>query len=72
MHKYTRVFLGVAVFFVMGIGVSAFAQSSAQNATQTAADVYTCPMHPEVTSDKPGSCPKCGMFLVKKDSEGAK
>ncbi len=25
---------------------------------------YSCPMHPEVISDKPGSCPKCGMFLV--------
>ncbi|MCC8426591.1 heavy metal-binding domain-containing protein [Mucilaginibacter sp. UR6-11] len=27
---------------------------------------YTCTMHPEVTSDKPGKCPKCGMTLVKK------
>ena len=26
---------------------------------------YTCPMHPEVTSDKPGKCPKCGMNLEK-------
>jgi hypothetical protein len=26
---------------------------------------YTCPMHPEVISDKPGKCPKCGMTLVK-------
>jgi hypothetical protein len=26
--------------------------------------VYTCPMHPEVVSDKPGQCPKCGMNLV--------
>lgn len=24
---------------------------------------YTCPMHPEVISSKPGSCPKCGMAL---------
>jgi hypothetical protein len=27
---------------------------------------YTCTMHPEVTSDKPGKCPKCGMALVEK------
>lgn len=25
---------------------------------------YTCPMHPEVVSDQPGKCPKCGMDLV--------
>jgi Cu+-exporting ATPase len=25
--------------------------------------LYTCPMHPEVTSDHPGDCPKCGMAL---------
>jgi len=24
---------------------------------------YTCPMHPEVVRDAPGSCPKCGMAL---------
>ncbi|NIM57989.1 MAG: YHS domain-containing protein [Candidatus Aminicenantes bacterium] len=28
--------------------------------------VYTCPMHPEVKSDKPGKCSKCGMKLEKK------
>lgn len=32
----------------------------------THADTYYCPMHPTVTSDKPGSCPICGMALVKK------
>src|SRR4051794_1587360 len=26
--------------------------------------VYSCPMHPEVTSDQPGRCPKCGMKLL--------
>ncbi|WP_420962353.1 heavy metal translocating P-type ATPase [Brucella sp. IR073] len=25
--------------------------------------LYTCPMHPEIVEDKPGSCPLCGMAL---------
>jgi hypothetical protein len=25
--------------------------------------LYTCPMHPEVQSDRPGICPKCKMNL---------
>jgi Cu+-exporting ATPase len=24
---------------------------------------YTCPMHPEIVQDHPGSCPRCGMAL---------
>jgi membrane fusion protein, copper/silver efflux system len=27
--------------------------------------LYTCPMHPQVIQDHPGSCPICGMTLVK-------
>lgn len=26
--------------------------------------IYTCTMHPEVQSEKPGDCPICGMPLV--------
>jgi Cu+-exporting ATPase len=29
----------------------------------SSATTYTCPMHPEVRQDHPGSCPKCGMTL---------
>ncbi|WP_261512361.1 multicopper oxidase domain-containing protein [Chryseobacterium paludis] len=33
---------------------------------------YSCPMHPEVISDKPGKCPKCGMDLVEKEDQKQK
>jgi hypothetical protein len=39
---------------------------TAQGANEQAkAAVYKCPMHPNVTSDKPGKCPECGMNLEK-------
>ncbi len=28
-----------------------------------AGTIYTCPMHPEVRQEGPGTCPKCGMAL---------
>ena len=38
--------------------------------TKSMANVqYTCPMHPDVISDKPGKCPKCGMDLVVKETK---
>ena len=27
--------------------------------------VYQCPMHPQIVQDHPGTCPICGMTLVK-------
>ncbi|WP_457616380.1 copper-transporting P-type ATPase [Lutibacter sp.] len=38
-------------------------------------DKYTCPMHPEIIRDAPGSCPICGMDLIAvipKESEESK
>ncbi|BDT67824.1 copper-transporting P-type ATPase [Comamonadaceae bacterium OS-1] len=32
-------------------------------APAVAGAIYTCPMHPEVRQDHPGSCPHCGMAL---------
>ena len=31
-----------------------------------ATETYTCTMHPEIITNEPGKCPKCGMDLVKK------
>lgn len=39
------------------------ASTGAARAPAPATAVYRCPMHPEVTSDRPGKCPKCGMTL---------
>ena len=36
----------------------------AEPMSETGRTDYTCPMHPEVRSNKPGKCPKCGMDLV--------
>jgi Cu(I)/Ag(I) efflux system membrane fusion protein len=40
--------------------------------TQAKGDVkYTCPMHPQIIEDHPGSCPICGMTLVKKTGQAS-
>ena len=37
--------------------------SKAKPEPHAAQGKYTCPMHPEVVQDGPGTCPKCGMAL---------
>ena len=41
------------------------AQQRASTADSQDDEFYVCPMHPDVTSDKPGKCPKCAMTLVR-------
>jgi CopA family copper-resistance protein len=54
-------YLLIAVSFLLA-GIKLSGQSTKDLSTS----YYTCPMHPEIRSDKPGNCPKCGMKLVKK------
>jgi hypothetical protein len=39
---------------------------------EVAAKVYSCPMHPDVTSNEPGKCSKCGMDLTLSKKEEMK
>ena len=39
-------------------------ETALEHAEQHLDPSYVCPMHPQVTSDAPGSCPICGMDLV--------
>jgi len=43
-------------------------QTAREHALKHAEPGYVCPMHPQVTSDEPGSCPICGMDLVQRKS----
>lgn len=47
-----------------------FAAACTTEETSKGDDTYTCPMHPTVISDRPGSCPVCGMDLVRKARAG--
>lgn len=71
MRKILFSSLGVALLFVIagckGGGDSMGSMGGSQPSTMPASMMmYTCTMHPEVVSDKPGKCPKCGMDLVAK------
>jgi membrane fusion protein, copper/silver efflux system len=46
---------------INSVSPGAAAPSSVRAAAR---QLYTCPMHPDVISNKPGKCPKCGMDLV--------
>lgn len=43
---------------------SNFAQHADQHEDRREINHYTCPMHPQIKSDKPGECPICHMTLV--------
>jgi len=65
----------ILLLFVITAGTATFAQKSksvpskADTAYQAA---YTCSMHPEVVSNKPGKCPKCNMSLTESKKEKMK
>ena len=47
--------------------VPGFHKDDGQNhIEQTSKPLYTCSMHPFIIKDKPGTCPICGMELIKK------
>ncbi|MFA6058706.1 MAG: multicopper oxidase domain-containing protein [Taibaiella sp.] len=53
---------------LMGFYGAAYAQHEGHKAPvqqKKQQAIYTCPMHPEIQSSKPGTCPKCSMALVR-------
>ena len=65
--------MAVAILFAVGTVFAAHSTNLVSDTTKTkkvkpAKVIYTCPMHTDVVSYKPGKCPKpgCGMTMVKK------
>ena len=61
------------VIVLILFSVSGFSQETKINTIDSVKESenvkYTCSMHPEMISDQPGICPKCGMELIKKTND---
>ena len=71
MKKITLIILILATYFFAQAQVMK-GMNMTKKETKQQQETYTCPMHPEIHSTKPGNCPKCGMKLVKEKPKQVK
>lgn len=66
MNKYIKYSLAFIVLSIIGIAIYLFAiKTDNHSEKEHQSEVYTCSMHPQIRQDHPGSCPICGMTLIK-------
>jgi putative DNA topoisomerase len=53
----------IAIFVITSVFAQKRTDIPVPSKEATLKTTYACPMHPEVTSDKPGKCTKCNMQL---------
>lgn len=76
MNQRKGLLLGVLLIVIAGTLLYTFFYRSSnetmsQDHTHENQSIYTCPMHPEIRENKPGSCPICHMKLVKVTDESS-
>ncbi len=68
--KQITTFLIVPLILAAILSCNNSKDSHSKHQTGTTKDIYTCPMPEDsVFSDKPGTCPKCGMGLIKMEQD---
>ncbi len=75
MSRPRKVLVAVVLaagFFFAGYLARPPQPAGSPGSVKPAAVTYTCPMHPQYTSDRPGDCPLCGMRLEPVPSGGSK
>jgi uncharacterized paraquat-inducible protein A len=62
----TRIMKKIIIFttvLLLSFAVTNAQEKAGKLDTTTHINLYTCPMHPGVSTDEPGKCPFCGMDL---------
>ncbi|WP_291401441.1 efflux RND transporter periplasmic adaptor subunit [Daejeonella sp.] len=59
-------------FFLLFVGFLLYSCKDTKKDKHAHAGTYTCPMHPQIINNAPGSCPICGMDLVPVNAAGSK
>jgi membrane fusion protein, copper/silver efflux system len=69
MKKPASYYLLLAIMTMTFVSILFSCNENKKKETETVKvkEVWTCSMHPEVIRDGPGSCPICGMDLIKKE-----
>lgn len=61
---FVILFIGILIGAAATYFVAPMVRTSGGEITENEEQLYSCGMHPEVISDKPGNCPICGMKLT--------
>lgn len=64
MNKKILIIFAIAIILLVLIYFLFIKGSSSSEIISNSKQLYTCAMHPEIISDKPGLCPICEMQLV--------